>query len=211
MARPARISRDQIAVAALELLDAQGYEGLSMRSVASRLDVGTMTLYHHVADKEDLVGIAIDLVLAQMPELPTDRDIPGRDRVETIALIVFDHLMLHPGVLHVRQGAGPLHRLGTLGITEGIVQGLLDAGVERWTAGTGVTLILDYVLGCAAFSIVAEGDALLALQNALAPEHFPALLSANAGIIEHFGPPYTRRRMLEHNLGCILDGLGAEA
>ena len=64
MPRPARISRDQIAAAALAIADRDGLEAVSMRSVAARLGVGTMSLYNHVRNKADLERLLLDAATA---------------------------------------------------------------------------------------------------------------------------------------------------
>jgi TetR/AcrR family tetracycline transcriptional repressor len=57
------LSRERIVAAALALLDAEGFDAVTMPAVARRLGVGTMSLYRHVADKDDLVdAIAADVL-----------------------------------------------------------------------------------------------------------------------------------------------------
>lgn len=51
--------------AALELLDTQGAEGLSIRRLAARLGVSPMAVYRHVRDKDDLLAQVVDEVLAR--------------------------------------------------------------------------------------------------------------------------------------------------
>src|SRR5262245_11406058 len=57
--RPAH-TRADIARAALEIADTQGFDAVSMRRVAERLGAGTMTLYHYVRNKEELVALMSD-------------------------------------------------------------------------------------------------------------------------------------------------------
>ena len=54
-ARRPRHTREQIAAAALAIADAEGFEAVSMRRVAAELGAGTMTLYHYVRTKDELV------------------------------------------------------------------------------------------------------------------------------------------------------------
>jgi AcrR family transcriptional regulator len=58
------LTREQILSAALDLVDREGLEALTMRSLADALGCGTMTLYSHVDGRDDLlmgiVGLAID-------------------------------------------------------------------------------------------------------------------------------------------------------
>ncbi|PDQ20763.1 TetR family transcriptional regulator [Mesorhizobium sanjuanii] len=57
------LSRERIVATAVELLDAQGLDGLTMRGLAERLGSGVMSLYWHVDNKEDVFDLALDSVL----------------------------------------------------------------------------------------------------------------------------------------------------
>lgn len=71
MPRPRSLSQAQLAAAALAVVDADGLEGLSMRAVARRLGLGTMSLYRYVADRDELEALVVDLVLDEIdPGLP---------------------------------------------------------------------------------------------------------------------------------------------
>src|SRR5918994_6086732 len=58
------LSRDRVVDAALALLDAEGLDALTMPSLAKYLGVGTMSLYRHVADKDDLINAVAEQVLS---------------------------------------------------------------------------------------------------------------------------------------------------
>jgi AcrR family transcriptional regulator len=57
---------DRIVAAAVELADAEGLEALSMRRVAERLGVGTMSLYTYVPGRAELLDAMLDTVLAEV-------------------------------------------------------------------------------------------------------------------------------------------------
>jgi AcrR family transcriptional regulator len=57
---------DRIVAAAIELADAEGLGALSMRRVADRLGVGTMSLYTYVPGKAELLDVMLDTVLAEV-------------------------------------------------------------------------------------------------------------------------------------------------
>ncbi|GAA2275792.1 TetR/AcrR family transcriptional regulator [Nonomuraea roseoviolacea subsp. roseoviolacea] len=59
---------DRIVRAAVELADAEGLAGLSMRKVADRLGFTTMSLYRHVPGRDQLVDLMRDAVLAELAE-----------------------------------------------------------------------------------------------------------------------------------------------
>jgi TetR/AcrR family transcriptional regulator, tetracycline repressor protein len=65
----APLTRELIASVAADLIKAEGIETLTMRSMAARLGVSAMALYHHVADKDEIVRLVGDDILAHI-ELP---------------------------------------------------------------------------------------------------------------------------------------------
>lgn len=74
--RKPRFSRDDIAAAALRIADSEGFEALSMRRLATELGSGTMTLYHYVRTKDELLALLHDAVMGELlipdDELPKD-------------------------------------------------------------------------------------------------------------------------------------------
>ncbi len=78
------LTRDRVLAAALKLADAGGFESLSMRNVAKQLGVEAMSLYNHVANKEDLVDGLIDIVFGEIefpaPARPIGRSPCARER-----------------------------------------------------------------------------------------------------------------------------------
>src|SRR3954469_15569574 len=67
------LSRDRILRAALELVDQQGLEALTMRRLGQQLGFEAMSLYNYVANKEDVIDGMLELVLAEA-ELPRTAD-----------------------------------------------------------------------------------------------------------------------------------------
>lgn len=67
--RPARLTLDDVVLAAVALADAEGLDAVTMRAVATRLGVGAMSLYTHVPDKESLVDAMLERVSGE-PDLP---------------------------------------------------------------------------------------------------------------------------------------------
>jgi AcrR family transcriptional regulator len=78
-------TRAQIAAAAVRIADSEGFDAVSMRRVAQALDAGTMTLYHYVRNKDELVMLMNDTVMGEVlvpeGELPED----WREAITTIA------------------------------------------------------------------------------------------------------------------------------
>ncbi len=103
----APLSREEILRAAVALADAEGLGALSMRSVARRLGVEAMSLYHHLANKEAILDGMVDAVFAEF-----HRPRVGGDWVEemrTRSRSAREVLKRHPwavGLMDSRRGAG---------------------------------------------------------------------------------------------------------
>jgi AcrR family transcriptional regulator len=74
-ARRPRFTREEIARTALRIADREGFDALSMRRIASALDAGTMTLYHYVRTKDELLTLVLDEVMREVV-IPDDVEIP---------------------------------------------------------------------------------------------------------------------------------------
>jgi AcrR family transcriptional regulator len=68
-------SRAEIARAAIEIADAEGFEAVSMRRVAQKLGAGTMTLYHYVRNKDELISLMSDTIMGEI--LVPDDELSG--------------------------------------------------------------------------------------------------------------------------------------
>lgn len=72
--RPPPLSRARIVRAALCLVDEKGLPALTMRALATELEVSPMALYNHVRDKEELVDLMVDLMLGEVDTSATEGD-----------------------------------------------------------------------------------------------------------------------------------------
>ena len=95
------LTRDRVLTAALALADAEGLAKLSMRRLADRLGVEAMSLYHHVAGKDDLLSGLTDRVIGEIDWT----DDPGDWRVSMRARAFAAHRVL------MRHGWAPLLRV----------------------------------------------------------------------------------------------------
>src|SRR6478672_2889388 len=68
------LNRERVLRAAVALADQGGFESLTMRKLAKELGVEAMSLYNHVANKDDLLDGMIDIVFSEIEE-----PLPGRD------------------------------------------------------------------------------------------------------------------------------------
>jgi AcrR family transcriptional regulator len=126
--RPPRTSRAQILAAARQIIDRDGWEKLTLRRLAAEIGVGTMTLYHHIRDREDLLVQLINDIADQTP-FPDPPSEP-RDRIIVAAAAIHDGLAAHPWATEIIATDGYLDRLGepALRMVEAIVAGAIDYG-----------------------------------------------------------------------------------
>ena len=80
--RRPRLNRDEIAATAVRIADAEGLAALSMRRLATELGAGTMTLYHYVRTKDELLTLVIDTIMGEVivPDGRAARRLAGRAR-----------------------------------------------------------------------------------------------------------------------------------
>lgn len=90
---PAPLSRERVLRAALRLADEGGIESLSMRRVAQDLGVQAMSLYHHVANKDDMLDGIVDIVVSEIdvPSLETDWQTAMRRRATSAHAVLLRH------------------------------------------------------------------------------------------------------------------------
>src|SRR3954453_16168890 len=87
------LSRGRILRAALTIADEQGIEALSMRKLAQALGYEAMSLYNHVANKDDLLDGLLDAVLDETE--PPAPDEPWDAAIRASAVSVHDALRRH--------------------------------------------------------------------------------------------------------------------
>lgn len=88
------LSRDRVLRAALQLADEGGLESLSMRKLAETLGVKAMSLYNHVANKNDIIEGIVDQVMGEIA-LP-DLSLPWKDAMRQRAISAHQVLLHHP-------------------------------------------------------------------------------------------------------------------
>jgi AcrR family transcriptional regulator len=95
MGRPAKFSRERLQATALALVDRDGLGGLTMRALAAELGTGPMTLYNHVAHREELEMLVVEAVLAEARWSHTVHA-DWRDDVRSVAIAGWRAVRAHP-------------------------------------------------------------------------------------------------------------------
>jgi AcrR family transcriptional regulator len=140
------LSRDRVLRGALAVADSEGVGAMTMRSLAVHLEVKPMALYHHVANKSEIIDGIVDLVFSEI-ELP---DVGGdwRTEMERRARSARQVLRRHPwaiGLLQSRTSPGP----GTLKHHDAVIGALRQAGFSVPMTAHAFALLDSYIYGFA--------------------------------------------------------------
>lgn len=174
MARPATplLSRDAIRDAALDVIDAQGLDGLTMRRLGDRLGVRAASLYGHVPTKQDVLDLVADRLIAEVDTSGFERG--WRTGLDRWARSYLAPLRAHPDAAPViAAGAGT--RDGFLAMADAVHGGLLRYGWPPRIA-TQLAGAVKYIVIGAASTPFAEG---FAGDTDVYDERFPHLSQAH--------------------------------
>ncbi|HLS39640.1 MAG TPA: TetR/AcrR family transcriptional regulator [Ornithinicoccus sp.] len=153
MARPTTplLSRQRIRDAALDLIDARGLAGFSMRQLAAELGVSAPSLYSHYATREEVLDDVVDLVVADVDTSGFDRG--WREGVLTWARSYREALVAHPHVAPL-VASGAQHREQFLAMADRVHGGLVGAGwpPRRATEISGAVKFLVIGAACTPFA-----------------------------------------------------------
>ncbi|HEX7814956.1 TetR/AcrR family transcriptional regulator [Dyella sp.] len=138
------LSRDRIIEASIEILDTGGEGGLTFRALSEKLATGPGAIYWHVANKNDLLVAACDVIVARTMQACMAKASP-EDTIRAIALGMFDAMNAHPWVgSALVQASG---QLPGVRIVEGLGQSLRALGVPDAAQWPTVSALLNYILG----------------------------------------------------------------
>jgi len=202
------LNRERVVRAAVALADDAGLEALSMRKLGQRLGVEAMSLYNHVANKDDLLDGMIDVVFSEI-DLPVV-DVGWRKTMSQRAASVREALARHPwatGLMELRTTHGP----ASLRHAEAVLDRLREAGFSIEDATHAFWLLDSYIYG---FAIQEAGlpfgtpEELAEMAEIVLPQvsaaEYPRLNEAAAASLAA-GYDYTDE--FEFGLDLILDGL----
>jgi AcrR family transcriptional regulator len=141
------LTRDRLVTEALAILGQDGVNALSMRALATRLEVVPGALYRHVRNKEQLHDLVLDSVLAEL-DLRVEDQAAWTGRIALLARRLRTVLEKHPGtagLLKIRDPLGP----HSLALAEAFLASLCAAGLSPRQAGLAYSLVYGYTLGFA--------------------------------------------------------------
>ena len=202
------LSRERVLRAAIVLADTSGIDSLSMRNLGQKLQVEAMSLYNHVANKDDILDGIVDLVFSEI-ELPADRG-DWKSAMRKRAISAHKALLHHPwapSLMQSRTKPGP----ATLRHHDSVLGSLRKAGFTLVMAAHAFSAIDGYIYGFALQQIniplqskeqVAEvGDNILR-QLAGGYPYLAEMITEHA-----MKPGYDYAEEFEFGLDLILDGL----
>jgi AcrR family transcriptional regulator len=207
------LTRERLVAEALAVIAAHGVDALSMRGLATRLEVVPAALYRHVRNKEQLYDLILDGVLAEV-DYQLDHTLAWTEQVNSLAHRLRTVLENHPGVaalLKTRDPLGP----HSLALAEAFLAPLYAAGLPERETGLAFSLLYDYTLGFALSSPTSTNEQrvqdtatrsrLHAFLRSLPTDRFPTLVALGEHVWDD-----NRDERFTAGLDTLIDGLQAE-
>ncbi|RJO68247.1 TetR/AcrR family transcriptional regulator [Nocardia panacis] len=214
----AKLTRAAIVDTAIEIADEEGLDALSMRRIADRLGVGAMSLYRHIANKDELLEAMTDEVSGRYP-YPGGDSHTWRERVRIAGEIDWVLYQEHPWVLLTF--ATPRYSMGpqSLSSLSWLVQGFGQLNVPTREATAMAFSVWNHISGATLPHISAclmarkgmnpgGSNGLRALLAGQSREPVPAALAALNGAGDS---NLTQEELLFLGLEALCDGFAARA
>ncbi|MEH0449191.1 MULTISPECIES: TetR/AcrR family transcriptional regulator [unclassified Streptomyces] len=173
---------ERIVATALKIVDEEGSDALSMRTLAQRLGSGTATLYRHFDNRAVLIAHVVDRMFAGVePNSAELRSMGWQQALGAVAHAMFDALARHRNAARLMVEQIPLGP-NAMALRERCIAVLLDSGFPPRVAAHAYATLARYVLG---FAMQAGGhggagsdDAALSADfRSVDPELFPATVA----------------------------------
>jgi TetR/AcrR family transcriptional regulator, tetracycline repressor protein len=179
-----RLSREEVARAALAIVDREGLNGLSMRKLGAALHVDPMAAYHYFPNKAALLDGIVDAVYAEIPPAPAP-DAPWNDRLRQLLRAYRQVLKAHPHALPAL-ATHPAFTEASFRELEAAGAILHRAGLSPPDAMRVIGQLSGYLIGLTLAEVglqpggVADPteDEILARVAALPPEEYPVVIAA---------------------------------
>jgi AcrR family transcriptional regulator len=206
------LNRDRILETAIAVADEHGIDALSMRKLGQALGYEAMSLYNHVANKDDLLDGMLDLVLAEMePPLPGE-GLAGIRRAAISAHVSLEKHRWAAGLLMTPSRVRPAR----LAFMDALLGALRDAGFSAETTYHAYHVLDAHIIGFSLwqsthdFSLPEEvTDDLRGFLDRMLPlDTYPDL---HAHGMQHLDPgPLDDTSAFEYGLDLLLAGLKAK-
>lgn len=201
------LSRDRVVEAAFELADADGLDALTIRAVAARLEVKPMSLYRHVASKDELLDALVERMYAEL-ETPDPRQPDWRAELGRRARSVREVLVRHPwAIALIETRTGP-DRPFTFAHAEAVLATLISAGCSPRLASRAFVVLDSYAYGFAVQEVTmpstVPGEAITD-DVVAAMQPYPSLVAVMGAVVA--AADYDFVGEFEAGLELVLDGI----
>jgi len=205
----ARLTRERVIQAALSVADSGGLGSLTIRSLAKELGAKPMSVYYHVANKDEILGALVDIVFSEI-QLP----VPGgdwRSEMHKRACSAREVLGRHSwaiGLLESRTDPGPAN----LRHHDTVIATLQMAGFSAELIAHAYALIDSYVYGSALQEAALpfqgperDGDVMKSIMEQMPADEYPHLVHMATSY--YLRPGYDFGDEFGFGLDLILDGI----
>ena len=202
------LSKERVLRAAIDLADGGGLESLSMRKLAQELGVEAMSLYNHVANKDDILDGIVDVVFGEIGLPPKGAD--WKTAMRQRAITARDVLARHPWAIALMESRSTPGQ-ATLRHHDAVLGALREAGFSIAMAAHSYSVLDSYIYGFALeqaslpFKTSEEvGEVAGSMLRQFPADAYPNLIE----MIQHvLRPGYAYADEFEFGLDLILDGL----
>ena len=199
------LSRERVVEAALQLIDAEGPEALTMRRLGRELGVEAMSIYEYTSGKEELLEAVMERLLAEL-ELPAPPEPGWKQRIAAVVDAWLRLAERHPKAFPLLYRERPFFPRDLL-FPEGIYDALRQAGFDEQATVTAYGAIALFVNGALMRGSPATSGTSSRWDDAppIDPNQFPRI----AELLPH-AHSLAWRTLFERGLELLLNGLEAE-
>jgi AcrR family transcriptional regulator len=205
----APLSRERVLRAAIALADESGLESLSMRKLAHALGVEAMSLYRHVASRDDILDGLVDLVIGEIeiPAKGANWKTAMRQRARSARDVLSRHLWA-VALFESQRRMSP----ETLRYADAIIGSLRDAGFSTANAYRAFftldSFIYGFIVQVSSWGVKAEEvpEETARLRPQVSPTEFPNIIAVMEHVMSSKPSPGMTAEF-EFGLDLLLDGL----
>jgi AcrR family transcriptional regulator len=216
-ARKPPITADRITDAALQVVATEGYDALTIRSVANVLGTGPSSLYAHIVNKADIDDLLIGRLCSQIV-LPEPDPARWRQQIRDVCAQIRDQYLKYPGIPRAALAMVPTN-LETLRVSEGLLAILLAGGIEPRTAAWAIDVLSLYVAVYALETSMVQQrqkgpDATWVLSQDELLRRFSALPEATFPLTRRYATELTSgagHERFDFALGLLIDNLAQQS
>lgn len=149
------LTHERILHAGLRVIDQDGLEALTMRKLAQDLGVDPMSLYRHFENKEALLTGLADALWAEVTVPDDPNDLSWEAILQSLARSLRRVAHAHPHA-YILLCQGSSLPIAMLGLFQGSLARLQQAGFERKRAAEALNAVLSYAMGYATMELAAQ-------------------------------------------------------